>query len=53
MIVNLIKIDVVNEILQRILINEILIDDSAQISKDTLDYEVMSINKVDCIMKDH
>ena len=30
-----------------------LIDDNAQISKDTLDHKMMSINKIDCILRDH
>ena len=44
MIVNSIKIDVINKILQRTLINEMLIDDNSQISKNTLDYKIMSVN---------
>ena len=53
MIVNLIKIDVINEIFQRTLINEMSIDDNAQISKNTLDHKVMNINKINCISRDH
>ena len=53
MIVNLFKIDVINKIFQRTLINEILIDNKAQISKNTLDYEIININKINCITKDH
>ena len=53
MIVNSIKIDIINEILQRTLINEILIDYDTQISKNTLDYNVMSVNKINRISKNH
>ena len=53
MIINLIKIDIINEIFQRTLINEMLIDDNAQISKNTLDHKVMSINKIEYISKNH
>ena len=30
-----------------------LIDDNAQIFKNTLDYEMMSVDKIDYISKDH
>ena len=30
-----------------------LINNNAQISKDTLDYKVMDINKIDYIMRDY
>ena len=53
MIVNLIEIDIINEILQRTLINKILINDNSQISKDTLDYKVMSVNWIDYILRDY
>ena len=52
MIVNSIKIDIINEIFQRTLINEMLIDDNSQISKDAFDYKVINVNKVDCISED-
>ena len=53
MIINSIKVDIINEIFQRILINEMLIDDNAQISKNTFNHKVMSINKIDYISKDY
>ena len=30
-----------------------LIDDNAQILKNAFDYKVMSINRIDCILKDY
>ena len=53
MIVNSIKVDIINEIFQRILINEISIDYDTQISKNTLDYNVMNVNKICRISRDH
>ena len=53
MIINSIKIDIINEIFQRTLINEILINDNSQISKDALDHKVMNVNKINYISKDH
>ena len=53
MIVNLIKVDIINEILQRILINEMSINCDTQISKDAFNYKVINVNKIDCISKDH
>ena len=53
MIASLIKVDIINEIFQRILINEMLIDCDTQISKDTLDHNVMSVNKINRISKNH
>ena len=53
MIVNLIRIDVINEILQRILINEMLIDYNTQILKNTLDHNVINVNKINHISRDH
>ena len=53
MIVNSIKIDIINKILQRILINEILINRDAQISKNTFNYKVMCVNEIDCISRDY
>ena len=53
MIVNSIKIDIINKILQQTLINEMLIDYNTQILKDTLNYKVMNVNKIDCISKDY
>ena len=52
-IVNVIKVDIINEIFQRTLINEMLINDNAQISKDALNYKVICINKIDCISKNY
>ena len=53
MIVNLIKIDIINEIFQRTLINEILINNNAQISKDTFNHKMMNVYKLNCISRDH
>ena len=52
-IVNLIKVDIINEIFQRILINEMLINRDTQISKNTLNHKVINVNKINCILKDH
>ena len=30
-----------------------LINDNAKISKDTLDYEIININKINCITRNH
>ena len=30
-----------------------LINDDTQISKNTLDYKIMNVNKIDCISRDH
>ena len=53
MIVNLIKIDIVNETLQRTLINKMSINYDTQISKNTLDHSVMGVNKINRISEDH
>ena len=53
MIVNLIKVDIINEIFQRILINEMLINDNAQIFKNAHNHKIISVDKIDYISKNH
>ena len=43
----------INEIFQRTLINEMLINCDTQISKNTLDHSVMNVNKINRISRDH
>ena len=52
-IVNLIKVDIINEIFQRILINEMSIDYDTQISKNMFDYNVINVNRINRISRDY
>ena len=51
MIVNLIEINIIDELLKRIFINEMLIDNFFQISKNTLDNDIMSLDKIENVSK--
>ena len=44
MIINLIKIYIINQIFERILINEIVINNKTQISKNAFNYKIININ---------
>ena len=43
-IINLIKIDIINKIFERILINKMLINNETQISKNAFNYKMININ---------
>ena len=53
MIANSIKVDIINKIFQRTLINEMLIDDNTQIFKNAFNHKVMSVDKINYISKNH
>ena len=53
MIVNLIEINVIDEFLKHIFINKILIDNLFQKTENALNNDIISLNKIKNISKNH
>ena len=53
MIFNLIRVNIIDKIFERIFIDKMLIHDNAKVSEDTLNSIVISFDKVKSISRDH
>ena len=53
MIINSIEINIINKFLKCIFINEILIDNFFQITKNTLDNDIINFDKIKNVSKDY
>ena len=53
MIVNSIEINIIDEFLKRIFINEMLIDNVFLITKNTLNSDIINLDKIKNVSKNH
>ena len=53
MIVNLIKINIIDKFLKRTFINKISINDFFQITKNAFNNDIISFNKIENVSKDY